>query len=305
MTSRRPVLPKPEIPILTVDQKRRRIERLQNCIRDLGAFDPQKVQKRYGVPEVMALEVAIADALSAAFGDRTPAYERYSRAATLDHGPHIARMPPVWGGGSINYDARDADEARHYFADGKQQSVVLLHQAIRTLEDEIAEQEYETSSSPPTHVVAQAPLSRKVFVVHGHEEGPREALARFLEKIDFTPIILHEQANQGRTIIEKFEDHADVGFAVVLLTPDDMGSPRDGTQQPRARQNVVLELGYFIGKLGRRHVCAIKSGELEMPSDIIGVAWTPFDNSGAWRTALAKELEAAGNEIDWNKAMRS
>jgi predicted nucleotide-binding protein len=142
-------------------------------------------------------------------------------------------------------------------------------------------------------------------VVHGHENGPREAVARFLEKMDFTPIILHEQANQGRTIIEKFEAHANVGFAVVLLTPDDMGGPRDGALQPRARQNVVLELGYFIGKLGREHVCAIKSGELEMPSDIIGVVWTPFDNSGAWKAALAKELEAVGHEIDWNKAMRS
>ena len=103
-------------------------------------------------------------------------------------------------------------------------------------------------------------------------------------------MILHEQPNQGRTIIEKFEAHADVDFAIVLLTPDDVGGSKEGQLQPRARQNVILELGYFIGKLGRNNVCAVKLGDLEIPSDIIGVIWTPFDPHGAWKTALAKEL---------------
>jgi predicted nucleotide-binding protein len=145
-------------------------------------------------------------------------------------------------------------------------------------------------------------LSRKIFIVHGHEGEPREAVAGFLRKIDFTPVILHEQSNQGRTIVEKFEAHAEVDFAVVLLTPDDVGGPKDSAKQPRPRQNVILELGYFIGKLGREKVCAIKSGEMELPSDIIGVVWTAFDAHGAWKSALARELEAAGHVIDWNKA---
>jgi predicted nucleotide-binding protein len=142
-----------------------------------------------------------------------------------------------------------------------------------------------------------------VFIVHGHEGEPREAVSNFLRKIDFTPVILHEQSNQGRTIVEKFEAHAEVDFAVVLLTPDDVGGPKGGTQQPRARQNVILELGYFIGELGRKNVCAIKLGDLEIPSDIIGVVWTPFDAQGAWKTALAKELRDAGHAIDWGKVM--
>jgi hypothetical protein len=151
----------------------------------------------------------------------------------------------------------------------------------------------------------KAQFSRKIFIVHGHDEGSRESVARFLEKIDFEPVILHERANRGRTIIEKFEAHADVGFAVVLMTPDDVGGAREGMQQQaRARQNVILELGYFIGRLGRERVCAVKSSELELPSDILGVVWTPFDSHGAWKVALLKELEAAGYEIDWNKAMR-
>jgi predicted nucleotide-binding protein len=99
----------------------------------------------------------------------------------------------------------------------------------------------------------------------------RESVARFLEQIGFEAIILHEQANQGRTIIEKFEAHADVGFAVVLLTPDDEGRAKGGEIQSRAPQNVVLELGYFIGRLGRNKVCALKRGDLEFPSDYQGV----------------------------------
>jgi predicted nucleotide-binding protein len=146
-------------------------------------------------------------------------------------------------------------------------------------------------------------LSRKVFVVHGHDEAAREKIARFLERLDFQPIILHEQASRGRTVIEKVEAHSDVGFAVVLLTPDDEGCEKGGTPRPRARQNVVLELGYFVGKLGRTHVCALKRGEIEIPSDFQGVVYVPFDNSDGWNQALGRELEAAGFAVDWNKAM--
>ncbi len=105
-------------------------------------------------------------------------------------------------------------------------------------------------------------LPRRVFIVHGHDEGPREAIARFLERNGFEVIILHEQPNKGRTLIEKFEANSDVGFAVVILTADDTGGVHNGEQRPRARQNVLLELGYFIGKLGRKRVCAIESPKL-------------------------------------------
>ena len=224
--------PKPEAPTLTVEQKRLRIERLQNCIRDLEDFDTQKLQKRFG-PEVMAFKAAIEEALSAAFGHGTPAYGRYKRAAVLDDGAHVIPMGPTWGRGSqVDFDALKAQEARRYFADGKQQSIALLRQAIRTLEDEIAEQE---QLAQPLDKRSAPELSRKVFVVHGHDDGVREAVARFLQQIGFEPIILHEQPNQGRTVIEKVETHGDVGFAVVLLTPDDDGCVKGGTLMPRAR----------------------------------------------------------------------
>lgn len=144
------------------------------------------------------------------------------------------------------------------------------------------------------------PAARKAFVVHGHDDGSREAVARFLEKIEFQPIILHEQANQGQTIIEKIERHGDVGFAVILLTPDDEGCAKGGKPQPRARQNVLLELGYFIGRLTRSRVCALRRGDVEIPSDFGGVVYTPYDENGGWKVALGRELEAAGFEMDWN-----
>jgi predicted nucleotide-binding protein len=138
--------------------------------------------------------------------------------------------------------------------------------------------------------------TKKVFVVHGHDEAAKETTARFLEKLDLEPIILHEQASGGRTIIEKFEKYSnDVGFAVVLLTPDDHCASQleSGKLQPRARQNVVLELGYFIGRLTRNRVCALHKGGIELPSDIQGVIYVEMDDAGAWRSKLAQELVQA------------
>lgn len=146
--------------------------------------------------------------------------------------------------------------------------------------------------------------SNRVFIVHGHDGEARESVARFLTKLGLEPVILHEQASRGRTIIEKVEANSDVGFAVVLLTPDDEGRRRgDDTLEPRSRQNVLLELGYFIARLSRANVCTLKKGELQIPSDFAGVVWSTMDSAGGWRLELAKELQAAGYIIDWNRVM--
>lgn len=149
--------------------------------------------------------------------------------------------------------------------------------------------------------------SRKIFVVHGRDEQIKLDVVRFLEKLAFDVTLLSEQASKGRTLIEKFEDHSeDAAFAVVLLTPDDVGSlAADGTSklQPRARQNVVLELGYFVGKLGRKYVCPIRTSDVETPSDLHGLAYVQYDPAGAWKLALAKELEAAELEFDHKKLL--
>lgn len=145
----------------------------------------------------------------------------------------------------------------------------------------------------------------KVFIVHGHEDGPRDSLALFLNRIGLEPIILHEQASKGMTIPEKLIAHGNVGFAVVLLTPDDLGRAKDRTEDNhRARQNVLLELGYFVGRLGRDKVCALKKGDIEIPSDYVGTVYIDWDAASAWKIQLARELKAAGYDIDLNKGLQ-
>lgn len=157
-----------------------------------------------------------------------------------------------------------------------------------------------------TGISATTTKSKQVFIVHGHDGEAKESVARFLSAIGFQPIILHEQPNKGRTIIEKVEAFREVGFAVVLLTPDDEGKAKSaGSLEPRARQNVLFELGYFIGSLGRERVCALLRDEVAIPSDFDGVVWTKMDSGYGWKQALGKELEASGYEIDWNLVMRS
>lgn len=145
--------------------------------------------------------------------------------------------------------------------------------------------------------------SHKVFIVHGHDEAAKANVARTLEKLGIEAVILHEHANKGRTLIEKLEAHADVGFAVVILTPDDVGAAKADAANlhPRARQNVVMELGFFIGRLQRDRVCALLAPGVEKPSDFDGVVYVPLDSGGAWRFLLAQELQAAGIDVDMNK----
>jgi predicted nucleotide-binding protein len=166
---------------------------------------------------------------------------------------------------------------------------------------------YETAAILPLAepaVTKSVPVGNKVFVVHGHDESAKHQIARFLENLDLDPIILGEKSGQGRVLIEKLEQESgiNVGYAVVLLTPDDEGKSRHQDElKPRARQNVILELGYFIGKLGRSRVCPLTVADVEIPSDYHGVEYIPLDTAGGWKLRLANELEAAGYSIDRSK----
>ena len=153
---------------------------------------------------------------------------------------------------------------------------------------------------PPRY---EAPITKRVFLVHGRDNSSKNEVARFLEKLGLDVTILHERPNKGRTLIAKFqEESSDVSFAVVLVTPDDHGGLLDGEQKPRARQNVIFELGFFIGKLGSERVCALVSEGVERPSDYDGVAYVQLDQSGGWKGELARELSAARIPIDLAKA---
>ena len=189
-----------------------------------------------------------------------------------------------------------------YYLSGLQSASVVLESMIDEVEEYWHDNEV-SASSPDDRAVASN--TREVFLIHGRDEGTRETVARFLRQLELEPVILAEQASRGRTIIEKFERHADASFAIALLTPDDAGSLGSETDdpRPRARQNVVFELGYFIGRLGRAGVCALTKGEVDIPSDYSGVVYISLDDGGGWKLQLVKELKTAGFDVDANRAL--
>ncbi|MFZ2620542.1 MAG: nucleotide-binding protein [Alphaproteobacteria bacterium] len=271
------------------------IQRINRRIEELLAFDPLALQNTSEASsKTKALTASIEDCLEQTFGEGSFKYKRYVGAA------HFSWPLSVYGRIPFNTIQESLEHC-------KNNSLALLREAKKSLQEQFDEivdvPEFEQIT---VDGIAQI-VNTDVFIVHGHESAPREALARFIEKIGLKPIILHEQANRGSTLIEKFEKNSNVGFALVLLTPDDCGGIKaeveKGKYAKRARQNVILELGYFIGKLGRERVCALKCEDIEIPSDILGIVWTSFDNSNAWKMALAKELQAAGYNINWNLVM--
>ena len=147
--------------------------------------------------------------------------------------------------------------------------------------------------------------SRKIFVVHGHDEEYINKIARFLEKLNCEPIILKEQPNSGKTIIEKFKDLSKVSFAVVLYTACDRGgtNDEDAELRPRARQNVIFEHGYLLSQLGQERVCALVEKGVEIPSDQSGILYVPIDKNDAWKFQLAREMKSVGIDIDLNRTI--
>jgi predicted nucleotide-binding protein len=284
MARRPPDLPKDVQ--LTPQQIRAAISRFERRIKEVEAFEPEKVTDRRD-PQIDALEAAIGEALTEAFGEETPIRQRYSAAASLDTA-------------GISMNGTPHHEVIDGLIYGKRRALTLMNQAIRSLEERLADyvpvEQVELTNGPP---------SKDVFVVHGHDDEFKREVADVLRRAGLTPVILHEQPNGGKTIIEKFEKHGGgAGFAVVLLTPDDVGGPSADQLHPRARQNVIGEMFWFAGKLGRSKVCALKKGELEVPSDFAGVVYTPVDERGAWKTDLLKELQTAGyTDLNWGLAL--
>ena len=206
---------------------------------------------------------------------------------------------------------RMTDEDRLDHADGLGQYHVLkldwkvneyktdMEDSIKSLEGIRDRLELFEEPEPPERIFGD-----KIFIVHGHDEAAKHKIARFIADLDLTETILDEQPSKGQTMIDKFEEHADeAGFAIVLLTADDIGAPKDQKDnlQPRARQNVILELGYFIALLGRERVCVLYEKDVELPSDIHGLSYLsymPMGNDEGWKLKLAREIKNIGLPIN-------
>jgi predicted nucleotide-binding protein len=155
-------------------------------------------------------------------------------------------------------------------------------------------------------------LSKKIFIVHGHDETLKEKVARFITNAGLNPIILHEQPNRGRSILQKLRDHSvKVGYVIVLFTPDDLGCTKDEYEKgqlpnlrSRARQNVIFELGFFLGLLNDKFVCVIHKSIDEIPTDYSGILYINCDDGNSWKTELLKELGDIGFEINYKNALK-
>jgi predicted nucleotide-binding protein len=257
--------------------------------------------------ELLTRQIAAAEALMSARPiprDQHSSWELVTRnileKAFGVNSPNVSSITDVgkYGSFPMEADERWWDNHRHRSLTTQ---VSKLRGLVEVLKTEVQLQD----TGVPKAGSEASPTGHRIFLVHGHDKLALHETARFLEKLKQDVLVLREQPNEGQTIVEKFEDYSDVGFAVVLLTPDDRGGAAASVdpQRPRARQNVIFELGYFIGRLGRNRVCALYRTGVEIPSDYAGVLYVELDDRGAWKLELAKELKAANLPVDMNRAL--
>lgn len=191
------------------------------------------------------------------------------------------------------------------YADGLTTATALLQSMITEIEEYWTDEGQQTASHDGQELPSPATLintTSRVFLIHGRDQGTRDTVTRFLEGLGLEPIVLAEQPDEGRTIIEKFEQCTQGDFALALFTPDDVGGLGESSLQYRARQNVIFEFGYCIGKFGRDRVRVLVKGDVEIPSDYSGVLYISMDGSDGWKMNLIRELKSAGFNIDANRA---
>ncbi|WP_053337439.1 TIR domain-containing protein [Microscilla marina] len=178
----------------------------------------------------------------------------------------------------------------------------ITSQVIKECKSEISQETQPPDKTPQRNGFDNT----EVFIVHGHDDSKTDKVARFIQTLSLVPIILSEQASGGQTIIDKLDSNSNVGYGIVLYTPCDQGSKigDEKDAKKRARQNVVFEHGFLIGKLGRSRVCVlITDEEIEKPNDISGVLYIKMHDSG-WQLSVAKELNKAGYDVDANSLIK-
>jgi predicted nucleotide-binding protein len=282
----------PKTANLNIQQIRGALPKLERRIAELESVNTSTIKKR-GEPQFESIEHKIDDTLVEIFGTDTVEYYRY-QIKTLDKAPR-------------NYfEETSLADVTEGYESGVAEAITTLKTVVELFNEKLVDME-SSDKAAPIHPTGETQLKKctdnvKVFIVHGRDEQAKLSAARFIEKMGLTAIILNEQANSGKTIIEKIEENTNVGFALVLYTPCDIGGlANEGSPKPRARQNVVFEHGYLVAKLGRCNVCALVKGSIEVPSDINGIIYVALDEANAWQISVAKELRSAGYDIDMNK----
>jgi predicted nucleotide-binding protein len=278
---------------LSLSAKREAVPRLEARVTEINTLDTSKLNAGDD-HTVQALEGRIRSTLADIYGEDSSEYARLEQACQLDATAYVLHLYGQSSGPHVG-------EIRQGVERGKQRSIALLQGEIDALKEGI-------SFATPVAIAptpASSPASKEIFVVHGRDSPAKIEVARLIQKAGLKDVILHEQPNQGRTIIEKFEAHGGAaGFAVVVATADDVGGLDQDHLEPRARQNVIGEMFWFAGRLGRDRVCVLVKGKIEMPSDFAGIGYTDMDDRGAWKAELLRELQAAGyKNLDWASAL--
>jgi|SRR5882724_2005928 len=280
---------------LSPTEKRSAITRLEARIKELRDLPVANLNSGDDQP-VTDLEGRIRSTLAVIYGQDSAEYDRLQIAADLDATIY-----------ALSFDGRQTppQEIQQGVDRGRRRAVSALQGEVDALKEDIQYSVPEVVESTLTDSRSSAPPSNEIFIVHGRDDAAKIEVARLVERAGLEAVILHEQANGGRTIIQKFEDHGSAaGFAIVIMTPDDLGGLDKDSLQPRARQNVIGEMFWFAGRLGRERVCALKKGAIEVPTDFAGVGYVDMDTSGAWKKDVLRELEHAGyRNLDWQKAL--
>jgi len=233
---------------------------------------------------------------------------------------HKARsLLTVWNEAGTTYLTRafDDDSYARRFGGGFERNRAIMflgwEAGIENLQGDVREKvtqlqavlrvlpELEEASGRPGEKSRPNELNNRVFLVHGHDHAMRNEVHLHLNHLGLEVVVLSDRPNVGRSLIEKFIAEAEVSYAVVLLSPDDLVGESSDDEPPelRARQNVIFELGYFVGRLGRGAVCLVRKGDVEIPSDLTGVVYTNWASD--WRMELTRELRAAGIPVDLTK----
>lgn len=263
--------------------------------------NPMKVSSKRTIDQMLADDIERCEEYL-----NQPSDETYGKKLYIEITSRYDSIISGFGNGLYNY------YADQHFYDPEICGDSLLHN-LRVLHGKMVAYQAKKYSPVATvnnslkHSESDVKDNKKVFVVHGHDNEAKQELARVLEKSDFEAIILHEQPNAGKTIIEKIERFSDVGYAIILYTECDKGRDKNipvDQEKNRARQNVVFEHGYLIAKLGRDRVCALVKGDIETPGDISGVVYVPMDENGAWKMKLAMDMQDVGLPVDMNKFCR-
>ena len=279
---------------LTLSEKQSAIPRLQARINELRELDISHLSRGDDTP-VADLVGRIRSTLANIYGQTSAEYERLSIAAILNTASYSYGHAP-----SVHEIREEVDRSRRGAISTLQGEVDALSEDVQ-----FSAPDGEKNTAEGSKEKSSEPHSNEVFVVHGRDDAAKTEVARLIERAGLVAVILHEQANGGRTIIQKFEDHGSAaGFAVVIMTPDDVGGLDPNSLQPRARQNVIGEMFWFAGRLGRERVCALKKNTIEVPTDFAGVGYVDMDASGTWKKDVLRELEHAGyKNLDWKKAL--